>query len=103
MLCAAPQTIKVCSSTTSATSANPNSCGTYKFIELVVVIPATTCTGSEVQLLTADEATQSSGSPFTLSMESGALITAAILLVWATGYSFRALGEAISGGSPERT
>jgi hypothetical protein len=103
MLCAAPQVIKVCSSMTSATSATATTCGTYKFIELVVVLPATTCTGSEVQLLTADESSQGNASPFTLTMESGALLTGAILLVWATGYSFRSLREAINGGSPERT
>jgi hypothetical protein len=101
MYCATPLNLKVCSSVTTATTANAATCGTYKFINVVVLTTNTTCNTGEMQLTTANEFALVTASPWTLSMSEGGIVAASILLVWALGWSFKQLRTAINGGSPE--
>jgi hypothetical protein len=101
MYCATPVNLKVCSSVTSAVTANVSSCGTYKFIDVVVLTTNTTCTTGQMQLTTANEFALGTATPWNLSMSEGGIIAASILAVWALGWSFRQLRTAINGGSPE--
>lgn len=101
MFCASPVQVKVCTSLTAATSSAVASCGGYQIRTLVVVQSNTTCTASQMQLTTANEFGLGTASPFTLTIQDGGLIAVAILLVWVAGWSFKQLGKAINGGSPE--
>ena len=60
------------------------------------------CTGSALPAWSVVGVSAPPESPFVLSVSDGALIASAILLVWATAWSFKALSAAINGGSPER-
>lgn len=101
MFCAVPISVKVCTSVTTTMTANATSCGTYQMLNLVVVQANTTCTTNQMQLTTANEFGLGTASPFHLTVVEGSLIAAAILGVWALGFSFKNLRRAINGGSPE--
>jgi hypothetical protein len=95
MYCATPLNLKVCSSTTTAVTAATASCGTYKFIDVVVLTTNTTCTLGQLQLTTASEFELATASPWTLSIGAGSLLAAAIIGVWAIGYAFKLIGRVL--------
>jgi hypothetical protein len=96
LYCSSKITFQVCTSTA------PNgSCRASQNYDFVVLEQNTVCTASQIQLTTASEFSLATASPWTLSQSEGAAIAGAILLVWAIGFSFKALISALGGGSPE--
>lgn len=84
MQCANIEQLKVCSSTTTATTADATSCGTYKFISIAVVQANTECTATQYAIYTNDEIQAVTASPFVLDMAAAWLISGAIIAVFAT-------------------
>jgi hypothetical protein len=101
MQCASSITVKICSSQTATLTGNATNCGTYQWITLPSINNKTVCDSGEIQLTNPLEFAAGSASPWNLSMSEGTLIAAAILGVWALGFSIKALKHAINGGSPE--
>jgi hypothetical protein len=102
MYCATKTIVKVCTSlTTTGLSSAAASCGSYQLIEFPVISTATACAANDIQLLTAREQGELTASPWVLTNANAGLIVAAVLLIWAVGYSFRSIAKAINSGSPE--
>lgn len=101
MFCSTLLTVKVCSSVTTAVTVAATSCGTYKFIDVPVLVARTQCNPNEMQLMTSAEIGHLLTSPFSLSLREGGLIAAAVMLVWAAAFAWKSAQRALSAGSPE--
>jgi hypothetical protein len=102
MQCADLVTVKVCSSTSPALGAVVASCGSYRLTTHLELSTNTTCTASQIALLSAAEVNKSDTSPFRLTLAEGGLYASAIIGVWITAWVYRTLASSILSGQPER-
>lgn len=98
MYCAVPLTLKVCSSVTTAVTAAATSCGTYKFINVVVLQANTVCSSSEMQLTTASESNLLD-SIFNLDIATVEAILPSILALLATAWVIKQVIQMLKNGS----
>lgn len=68
---------------------------------VVVVTTDLECGPSQYVLVTFDELSAYTASPFRLSATEGGLIAVAVIGVWAVAFTFRAIAKVLNGGDPE--
>lgn len=68
---------------------------------VVVVTTDVQCGPSQYVLITSDELSTFTASPFHLSAGEGGLVAVAILGVWAAAFSVKAAVRALNSGEPE--
>ncbi|MDO9292640.1 MAG: phage coat protein [Hydrogenophaga sp.] len=68
---------------------------------VVVVTTAIECSPSQYVLVTYDELSAYTASPFRLTAAEGGLLSAAVIGVWATAFVFRAVVKVFTSGDPE--
>lgn len=68
---------------------------------VVVVTTDVECGPSQYVLVTYDELSAYTASPFHLSAVEGGLIAVAIMGVWAIAFTFRSIAKVLKSGDPE--
>jgi len=68
---------------------------------LVVVTTDIECAPSQYVLITGEELSAYTASPFRLSAGEGSLIAVGIVGVWALAFTFRSIVKVLNSGDPE--
>jgi hypothetical protein len=67
---------------------------------LVLAAPGSSCSASQLVVMSGAEYDQIATNPFNLSLSDGALVSVAVIGVWATAWAFRVLIRMIREDDP---